>query len=439
MRKPIRHLLLAAGASLAAGPALAQGIDDRIAALERQLAELKAQVASHGESITDNSRDIEEARPMAAGTTLSYGGFMQLDGIASNYSEGKPSSPMIDDFVVGSLIPVEPASGDADAYSDFNLHAKSSRFFFTTKTATEAGAIATRLELDFMLSPGGDERISNSWNSRLRHAFVNWEYGEGRSLMAGQSWSTFFNVGALPNVLDFVGPVGTIFVRQPQIRWTQGPLQLSVENPATRLNEVSGGDVTTRMDDAETLPDIVARYNGQVGELGWSVAALGRQLRYEARSAGAVELTDDSRFGYGLSLAGKWTLGRDDLRFMFSYGDALGRYLGLNTFNDGYIDTSGDIASIDQWGGFIAYQHYWSAAWRSTFSLSASAADNPGGEDFGAAGSLANDYQSLHANLNWLPAPKLQIGGEYSYGRKALEDGRKGELNRLQFALKYTF
>ncbi|MBN7796584.1 porin [Parahaliea mediterranea] len=424
---------------MVAGPVLAQGIDDRIAELERQLAALKAQVAAHDESITDNSRDIEEARPVAAGTSMRYGGFIQLDGIASNYSEGKPASALIDDFVVGSLIPVEPSSGDADAYSDFNLHAKSSRFFFTTKTRTDAGAISTRLELDFMLSPGGDERISNSWNSRLRHAFVNWEYGEGRSLMAGQSWSTFFNVGALPDVLDFVGPVGTIFVRQPQIRWTSGPLQLSLENPATRLNESSDGGVTTRLDDVETLPDIIARYNGEAGELSWSVAALGRQLSYEARSGSAVEVADDSRFGYGLSLAGKWTLGRDDLRFMFSYGDALGRYLGLNAYNDGYIDAGGNIETIDQWGGFIAYQHYWSDAWRSTFSLSASAADNPGRDDFSAAGSLASEYQSVHANLNWLPAPKLQIGGEYSYGRKELEDGRKGDLNRLQFAVKYAF
>ena len=82
-----------------------------------------------------------------------------------------------------------------------------------------------------------DERISNSWSSRLRHAFVKWDYSENSSIMAGQSWSTFFNVGALPDVLDFVGPAGTIFVRQPQVRWTMGGLQLAVENPATRLND----------------------------------------------------------------------------------------------------------------------------------------------------------------------------------------------------------
>ena len=51
---------------------------------------------------------------------------------------------------------------------------------FTTKTNTDAGAISTRIELDFVLSGADDvdERISNSWDSRLRHAFVKWDYND---------------------------------------------------------------------------------------------------------------------------------------------------------------------------------------------------------------------------------------------------------------------
>jgi DcaP outer membrane protein len=446
MQTPLKHFLVAAGAALVAAPAMADAVSDRIAELERQLAELKAQVSansttisSNSASITTQSAQIEEARPMEAGTQFRYGGFIQLDGISSDYSEGKPSNSLIDDFIVASLIPVEPASGSADSYSNFKFHAKSSRFFFTTKTHTDVGDISTRFELDFMLSPGGDERISNSWNSRLRHAFVNWDYDQGKSLMAGQSWSTFFNVGALPDVLDFVGPVGTLFVRQPQIRWTLGGLQLALENPATRLNESSGGAVTTRLDDSETLPDLVARYNGTMGGLGWSVAALGRQLSYESRASNSFEDDGDEQFAYALSLAGKWAFGRDDLRFMLNYGDALGRYMGLNAFNDGYIDRDGNIETIDQWGAFLAYQHYWTEHWRSTFSLSMASADNPGESDFAGAGGLASEYQTVHANLNWFPMPKLQLGGEYSYGMKELENGRDGDFNRLQFAVKYAF
>lgn len=444
--RPIAVALLVLGASGFSNISAASEVDDRIAALERQLAELKAQISSNKETITvntevidANANEIEAVRPTRKGTKFQYGGFIQLDAIATDYAEGKPGNNLIEDFLVPSLIPVEPGAGGADSYGSLNLHAKSSRFFFTTETDTEAGAISTRIELDFMLSPGGDERISNSWNSRLRHAFVKWNYDKNSSLMAGQSWSTFFNVGALPDVLDFVGPVGTIFVRQPQVRWTSGGLQLAVENPATRLNESVDGSNSTRLDDSETIPDLIARYNGNAGDLSWSIAGMTRQLSYDDRSGGnSFEVDSDTQYGYGLSLAGKWKLGQDDLRFMLNYGSALGRYLGLNSYNDGYIDASGDIETIDQWGAFAAYQHYWTPEWRSTFSVSASGADNPSATEFASAESLAKSYQSVHANLNWLPAPRLQLGTELIYGYKEMEDGREGSLSRLQFAVKYA-
>jgi hypothetical protein len=258
--------------------------------------------------------------------------------------------------------------------------------------------------------------------------------------MAGQTWSTFFNVAALPDLIDFVGPVGTIFDRQPMVRWTTGPWQFSVENPATRLNEVKDGLPQIRLDDAEDLPDIVARYNGKLGDLSWSFAGIVRELGYEDRSgSNSFKLDSDEEFGYGLSLAGKWMFGKNDLRFMVNYGNALGRYMGLNSYNDGYIADDGSIETIDQWGAFLAYQHYWTPKWRSTLSVSASGADNPSSSEFMDTGALNESYQSVHLNLNYLPAPRMQIGGELIYGHRELEDGREGDLYRLQFAVKHAF
>jgi len=435
-KTPIAAALLAIGTVTASGGAIAGEMEDRIAALEAQLAALKAEVDANKEEIVVNKEEIDEARPSKKGTKFQYGGYIQLDALATNYSEGKPTNTIIDDLLVPSLIPVEPASGRGRSYDSTNLHAKSSRFFFTTATDTDAGKVSTRIELDFILSgDDGDERISNSWNSRLRHAFVKWDYSDRSSLLAGQTWSTFFNVGALPDLVDFVGPVGTIFNRQPMIRWTTGGLQLAIENPATRLNQDAGGSLSTSFDDFhEGIPDLVARYNGKAGGLNWSVAGILRELSYDFGNG-----EDDSQMGYGLSLSGKWNIGQDDLRFMFSYGDALGRYLGLNAFNDGYVDSEGNIETFDQYGGFIAYRHFWSPKWRSSFSLSTIEADNPSVSEFIHANSLAKSYQSFHANLNYLPTPKMAIGGEFIYGSKEMEDGRDGDLSRLQFAVKYAF
>jgi hypothetical protein len=457
--KPLVAALVAVGAISTANVALAGSggaVDSRIADLERQIAELKAMVTANQQGVSSNETaittnqtgistnvvDIEEARPMAKGTKFTYGGFVQLDMIGSSYSDGKPGFKPLEDLVVASTIPVESADGKSDDYQSTNIHAKTSRFFFTTKTNTDVGDISTRIELDFVLSGSDsalDERISNSWNSRLRHAFVKWDYNKNSSILAGQSWSTFFNVGALPDLLDFVGPVGTIFVRQPQVRWTMGGLQLAVENPATRLNNEVDGLNAKRKDDSEKMPDFVARYNGKLGDLSWTAAGLARQLSYDVRNKGQEQLADDEEFGYGLSLSGKWMLGKDDIRFMVNYGDALGRYMGLQAFEDGHIDDSGSIQTVDQIGGFVAYRHFWSDSWRSTFSASYAEADNPDSDDFALSDALAKSYQTYHANLNWLPAPKLSIGGELIYASKEIEDGRDGDLSRVQFAVKYAF
>lgn len=441
-RKPLAIALVLIGGSAALNPVLAGEMEDRIAVLEQQLAELKSMVASNQTSIASTvetlavqAEEIEEVRPSKKGTQFQYGGYVQLDAIASSYSEGKPAQ-LMDDLFVPSLIPVEPSSRESDSYSNTNIHAKTSRFWFKTETDTDAGKVSSFIELDFILSGQGDERVSNSFSSRIRHAYLTWDYAPEQSLLAGQAWSTFFNVGALPDLLDFVGPVGTVFERQPMIRWTTGPWQFALENQTTRVNLVDGG---TRLEDGQMMPDLVARYNGKTGDLSWSLAAIGRQLSFEERPDASTQGRSDEQFGYGLSLAGKWNIGRDDLRFMASYGDALGRYMGLNSFNDGYVDLDGNINTIDQIGGFIAYRHYWTDQWRSNLSLSASEADNPSLEDFASAATLAKAYRSVHLNLNYLPTPKLQIGGELMYGLKELEDGRDGDMYRLQLAAKYAF
>ncbi|MHA7816602.1 MAG: DcaP family trimeric outer membrane transporter [Pseudohaliea sp.] len=453
--KGLSVAVLLAGSSLAG----AADLETRIAALEAQLAELKAAVAEEQgttgppprqgsaapavepalETLTIGQDAIEETLALSHimkrdDTWFRYGGYMQLDTLVSSYSDGKPAA-LMEDFLVPSLIPVEPVSGGSDSYQSTNMHAKSSRFWFGTETDTDAGRIRSHIELDFILSAQGDERVSNSFSARIRHAYVDWQYAPGQSLMAGQNWSTFFDVGALPDLLDFVGPVGTIFERQPQLRWTSGNLQFALENATTRLSLPGGG---SRIDDGETLPDIVARYNGKSGDLRWSVAGIARQLDYEARD-GAVEQGSDSTLGYGASLSGKWQLGSDDLRFMASYGNALGRYLGLNSFNDGYIAADGDIETIDQYGLVLAYRHFWAPEWRSSFSLSMSGASNPSESELAGAGLLARAYRSAHANLWYTPAPGLQLGGELIYGTKELEDGRDGSLSRLQLAVKYAF
>jgi uncharacterized coiled-coil protein SlyX len=145
--KALAIALVSLGGTVSLNPVFAGDMEDRIAALEQQLAELKSMIASNQNSITSNmetltlqAEEIEEVRPSKKGTEFQYGGYVQLDAIASNYSEGKPAQ-LMDDLFVPSLIPVEPPSGESDSYSNTNIHAKTSRFWFKTETDTDAGKV----------------------------------------------------------------------------------------------------------------------------------------------------------------------------------------------------------------------------------------------------------------------------------------------------------
>jgi hypothetical protein len=420
--------LLVPGATAAADQA---GLERRIAELERQLAALQA---ARG-VVSENLEQLVVAdgagyRNTATGSTFTFKGYVKADALYSDYSDGSAATAGVgDDFMVASTIPIGGEDGDGK----LDLHAKQTRMIFATSTPTDVGTVRSYVETDFLVGSQGDERISNSFAMRLRHAFMVWERQDGSEFLAGQYWSTFFNTGALPETLDFVGPVGTVFERQPQFRYTKGALQFAVENPSTGLYGEPGGAFTGDSNfDRNGLPDLVLRYNGGSGDFSYSLAGMGREIAYEQGGRSEQE------YGLAVAFAGKLALGGNDLRFQLNYG-TLGRYLGLQAYRDGVIEADGDIELVDVLGGYVAYRHVWGDGWRSNLVLAASQADNPA-----SAGPGAPDaYRSAHANLLYSPTPKLTFGGELIYAEKSIEGeingSGSGDLLRLQFSSKLAF
>ena len=421
--------LAAAAETLESETPQQETLEQRVERLEQALAE---------KEVSSNAIKVN-------GTTeYRFGGYVKLDAIASQYSDGERALAGVgDDFLVASVIPVGGESGDAH----LDMHAKHSRIWFKTTTATELGTVGSYIEMDFGVNQIGDERISNSAASRIRHAYLNWQYDADSSILAGQTWSTFFNVGSLPDTLDFVGPVGTLFERQAQVRWTHAlsrtsSLMFAVENPSSGLYGESGSAAGASAYDNNALPDMVLRYDGKSGDFSYSLAGLLREVAYKqnfVNSQAQAIVGDGSVYGYGLSFAGVWQLGADDLRLQLNAGNALGRYLGLQTYRDGVIEDNGDIDLIDSVGGYIAYRHFWAPKWRSSLVLSASSADNPSG----VADTTAAAYQSAHANLIYAPVAALNFGIEYIHAIKAIErpvnGDDSGDIDRLQLSAKYSF
>ena len=435
----LSHLVVLFGMLLLSAPAWADAdpserelaLEQRVAELERLVHRLmmeREETAAPEPVVASPARvEIDElsaevgrleeqkaSRPSGSGTEFSFSGFIKHDMMVSRYSGGSIAPGSIGrDFYVPATIPV---GGDASP-TDFDTHIRESRFSFNVLRPGDN--LRAYLEFDFSAKTGGDERLTNATSPSLRHAFVSWN-----DLLVGETWSTFFNVGALPENLDFVGPAeGTIFIRQPQIRYTRGPWQFAAENPETTVTPFGGGG--RLVTDTANLPDLVVRYNHSADWGQVTLAALGRQLGIDGPAGTKREV------GVALSLSGKFNIGADDLRWMVSGGPGIGRYLGLNTSNGAVLDAGGDLDAIDAYGGFVSYRHLWSERWRSNFTLSAFRADN----DTDLTGlAVTRSAESAHANLIYQATPHLRFGMGYIHARREIESGADGDLNRLQFS-----
>jgi hypothetical protein len=283
------------------------------------------------------------------------------------------------------------------------------------------------LEGDFFGGNTGNQVVSNSNTFRLRHA-----YGRLGNLMAGQYWSTFMLVGTCAETLDFGGPVGSTFVRQAQLNWTQpfkwGSLQFALENPETVIIDNAGN---TLLPDDDAFPDTIVRANVNTPLGKFNIAGMARQLRID--QAGR----DDDLWVGAVSLGMRIpTVGKDSIGFEFNYGNGLGRYIAGN-YADAMINpNTGELESYVQWGGYLHYRHFWTDTLRSTAAYSYITADN----DTSYVPVTANKtFQSVHANLIYSPIPQVDIGAEYIWAQRELENGDSGDLNRLQASVTYRF
>ncbi|HOP22972.1 MAG TPA: DcaP family trimeric outer membrane transporter [Gammaproteobacteria bacterium] len=405
-----------------------QKLEDKINELESMVLELKKQLAERPkekeviikEVAAKPEKEMEESPEKH---TYAFGGFVKTTASFSSYSDGDLASGSAGrDFYIPATIPV---GGDGES-TDFDFGAKESRINFKSDHVLESGdKLSTFVEMDFLLPPGGDERISNSYNPRLRHAFIKYN-----DWLFGQTWSTFQNVGALPESVDFLAASeSTIFERQSMIRYTNGNWQFALENPETTITPYGGGGRI--VSDDNSMPDLVARYNHKADWGHFTVAALVRNLEYDQVG------NNESTSSYGLSLSGKVMVGeKDDLRFMLSTGSGMGRYIGLNTANGAVINDDGNLSAIDSTAGFISYRHFWNEKVRSNFIFSQINVDN--NTDYTGLG-VTRSARSIQANVLFSPVSKITLGLGWLYAERELESRADGELNRLIFTAKYAF
>lgn len=356
-------------------------------------------------------------------SAIEFGGYIKLDALVSRYGDGDPGAGTVGrDFYIPGTVPVGGSSESAQV----DMHAKETRLFLKGNTELGEGhTVTSYVEVDFLTGSDGNERVTNSYTPRIRHAFFQYN-----NWLVGQTWTTFQNVSALAENLDFVGPAeSTVFARQAMVRYSRGNWQFAAENPETTVTTAVGRVAT----DDGIMPDLVARYNFSVGRADLVVATIARQLRYEDVAADI----DSSETSVGISFSGTIGVGdANDIRFMLTSGTGLGRYLGLNVSNGAYLNDDRELEAIDSAAGFVSYRHFWNEQWRSNFTVSAFSADQ---DKLPTDFSDTQSSQSIHVNLLYSPVTSLTTGVEFMAAKRETNSGTEGALNRLQFSAKYSF
>lgn len=446
---------LLAAAVLAAltlpGAAFAQTAKER--ELEARVAQLEAMVQQlvtqqqQTETVVTEVRTAQAAQPVApavaagtgaaapiqrttivptSGSTFTLGGMIRTDAMVTKTTDGDIAKNTAGrDFYVPGAIPV---GGDGpDTYSD--AHLKFSRLWFDASTVLDSGdKLGARVELDFFGGALGNSAATNTYGAALRHAYLTYN-----NWLVGQTWSNFMDTNALLDAVDFVGPTdAVVFVRQPQLRYTNGPWAISVESPETTVQPFGGGARVIAGDNS-AIPDVIARYThkGDWGHV--SFAGMARQLKYEP-VAGA-ESTDT---GYGATVSGLVKLGDStDIRYQVSGGDGIGRYIGLATIQqDAMVDSAGNLDALGGWAGYVGLRQVFNPKVRGNLFYAQSQWDN--NTAFTGLG-VTSKVHSMHANMIWSPVPRLDFGVEAIWGERTLESGADGELMRLHTMARYTF
>lgn len=367
-------------------------------------------------------------------TSLRIGGYLKGDFIYDVHQR-------LGDFIEGFRFSVDP--DDLARKGHVRLTARQSRLFVETRTPTPLGGFRTYVEGDFYGDNGSiDDLVSNSTLFRIRQA-----YGELGPLLAGQTWTNFQEPTAIPEMVEFNGPVGQNFLRQAQVRYTfqlapGNALSLALENPS---NDIAQYDENGQRNH---VPDMTARYQAK-GDWGTaSFYVMGRRLSNDTRTSS--DGSYDSAFGWGVGSGGSIkTIGKDKIQYAVSYGHGMGRYLDQSVLQAGGVDANGRVVLTDSYGGYINYQHWWTPDLRSNFAYGVVHNRNKP-ENMGAFatspadGGPSNILESFHGNLFWSPLSDVNLGVEYIWGhreRAAVSDagGFKGNLQRLQATAQFFF
>jgi hypothetical protein len=307
------------------------------------------------------------------------------------------------------------------------LDARQSRFTINASDKFEGIEMKARIECDFY-TVGGSALSSNSRGPRLRQAYMQANHPSGLFILAGQTESLLVNNSAQPDFVDYVGPAGQIFAREPQLRMgyklglnkTLGDLlfEADIEKNST---ENLGSD---RINEAQGQGQMFPLYTGKISwlnkrfQLEGGIAATRNHIVFEGGRRAAAN-------AFAVSASGQFSLGPVTFFGHYHYVDGLAR-LAYGDFATAFVVGKGlvDVKT----DGF-----YTGATWKVSKNTGINgtfgwhkAREIPG-SDF--TGDTLGMHRSIHVNVIQRFWERWQVGLEYRRYDVEAFSGRKGHVN----------
>ncbi len=363
-------------------------------------------------------------------------GYIKLDVQYSDKLTGSFPSPAPSDTPLDS-------NTDKD-HSQTIIDARQSRLRATFSDDIAGVKTSGRIEADFF-NGEGTALTSNSRNFRLRHAFVRGEHSSGFFVLAGQTWSLFMNSEvAQPDLVDFNGPAGQIFARQPQLRvgYTVplGPLGDLLLEADVEKHSVPDFRGTAAAPTAAAASVDTSQGEGQdVPLVAGKVTWLGKPVKVEAAFAWARNraiLTggvDTDENAWAAEVSAEVTFGPVTLFGHYHHVDGLGRLANGDFPTAFLLGTSIENVETDGWYAGATYHLTKNTAFTGVYGYHK--ADRNAG--FGAT--ALEKHQSIHANVIHKFWERWQVGLEYRRFDVDAFDGQEGDVNSVFGAVWYFF
>ena len=284
---------------------------------------------------------------------------------------------------------------------------------------------------------------------RVRHMYAKWG-----PFLAGQTNTLFMDGDIFPNVVDYWGPNGMVFVRTPQLRWTfldnnGWQAAVALEHPSDDIDpgniRLIDENIAANIQANEELPDLTAavRYGGDWGHV--RLAGILRKVGYDTKGTENNE-PDGHKTGWGVNATSAIIFKPVTLRLGVVYGRGIATYM-----NDGGMDLAPAIATFPdpddgaiiivpraeavKMLGVSAYADInWTSNWTSAIGYSFDKVDNTNFQD--ATAFHKGEYASANLLYN---RDNMLAGLEFLWGKRTDNDGDSGTDTRMQATFKWSF